>query len=174
MSDLEFLSWQQYTKESLEFLKISESLQDTWSWEIKGSSEGQAFLKYAQKIRDPSSNDLLHLEYHVVYSVTYQVPVLYLQAHHDDGKIISLEKAWDIFQAARGDETQYTRQRMLNILTQMEHPVLFKPCLCLHPCRTAELLAKTKSSNRIITFISLMGPYVQLKLPPAYCLVIEK
>lgn len=99
MSDLEVLSWQQYTKESSEFLKISESLQDTWTWEVKvmkgygislfirfklqGSSEGQAFLKYTQKIRDPSSNDLLHLEYHVVYSVTYQIPVLYLQAHHD-------------------------------------------------------------------------------------------
>uniref|UniRef100_A0A1A9W6Z1 TsaA-like domain-containing protein n=1 Tax=Glossina brevipalpis TaxID=37001 RepID=A0A1A9W6Z1_9MUSC len=141
-----------------------------------GSGEGQAFLKYAQKIADPSSNDLMHMEYHVVYSVTYQVPVLYLQGHRHDGKIITLEKAWDIFKFDRNDdETRLTRQQMLNILTQMEHPILFKPYLCLHPCRTAELLSQTPNScNRIITFISLMGPYVRLNLPLAYCLEIEK
>lgn len=93
-----------------------------------------------------------------------------------DGKMITLDNAWQLFQFNKN--TQYSREEMLSILTQMEHPVKFKPFMCLHPCRTSEILAQTPlSKNRILTFISVMGPYLQLHLDNDYgleCLGQEK
>lgn len=58
----------------------------------------------------------------------------------------------------------------------MEHPVLFRPFMALHPCRTAEVLAQfgQESDNSVLTFISLYGPYVKLNLTNAYGLAVLK
>lgn len=51
----------------------------------------------------------------------------------------------------------------------MEHPVLFKPFLTLHPCKTAEILGATNASkNKVLTFMSSMGPAVQLTMNIRY------
>ncbi|XP_013098082.2 ubiquitin-like-conjugating enzyme ATG10 [Stomoxys calcitrans] len=161
------LTWPEFCKESKEFILLSEKLDDTWSWEEKNSNIGQSYLKYQQKISVSTTNDLLQIEYHIVYSVSYQVPIMYFQAHYSDGKMIKLDDAWQIFHSNRN--SQYSREDMLGILTQMEHPILFKPYMCLHPCRTAEILAQTPlSKNRLLTFVSVMGPYLQLNLDNRY------
>lgn len=64
---------------------------------------------------------------------------------------------------------------MLSILTQVEHPVLFKPFFALHPCRTAELLSKmTRSQNKVLTFISTVGPFIHLNLDLDYAKAFDK
>lgn len=97
-----------------------------------------------------------------------------------DGSLVSLEEAWELFPLLMNDEqlskdgltselNNTRRELLLSTLTQMDHPILFRPFLCLHPCQTAELLAQIPGSkNRILTFISLMGPYVRLTLNPSY------
>ncbi|XP_075169190.1 autophagy-related 10 [Haematobia irritans] len=161
------ISWSEFCKESKDFLEISNRLNDTWSWEEKNSNIGQSYLKYTQKFSDPLTNDLINIDYHIVYSISYQVPIMYFQAFHSDGKMLSLDNVWKLFHF--DNSFKYSREDMLNILTQMEHPVLFKPFMCLHPCRTAEILAQTPlSQNRILTFISIMGPYLQLNLDNKY------
>lgn len=69
-----------------------------------------------------------------------------------------------------------SRSDLHQILTQMEHPVLFRPFMALHPCRTAEVLTQfgQKSENLLLTFISLYGPYVKLNLSNAYGLKVSK
>ncbi|XP_061401768.1 ubiquitin-like-conjugating enzyme ATG10 [Musca vetustissima] len=169
-----YLTWSEFCKESQEFLEMSKKLNDTWSWEEKNSNEGQSYLKYKQKISDPLSQDLIQLEYHIVYSISYQVPIMYFQAHYSDGKMLTLDNVWQLFQFQQKD-SQYSREDMLSILTQMEHPILFKPYMCLHPCRTAEVLEQTPTSkNRILTFISVMGPYLKLDLDNTYGLMCEE
>lgn len=84
-----------------------------------------------------------------------------------------MEEAWDIFKKSpgmlNGECTNDTHLDMYKILTQMEHPQLFVPLLALHPCRTAEILAMNPGSkNRILTFISSIGPFVHLNLDPIY------
>lgn len=55
------------------------------------------------------------------------------------------------------------QQNMLNILTQMEHPVLFKPFLTLHPCQITEILhSLPNSQNKVLSFLSIYGPTVHL------------
>lgn len=58
---------------------------------------------------------------------------------------------------------------MLNILTQMEHPILFKPFLTLHPCRIAEVLQSLPhSQNKVLSFLSIYGPTVYLTFDLEY------
>lgn len=82
------------------------------------------------------------------------------------GGLMSLEDCWELFKVTI---KSYTRQEMLSILTQTEHPLLFKPFHCLHPCKTAEILGQTSNSkNKLVTFLSVFGPYVHLELSARY------
>ncbi|KAM7345104.1 autophagy-related 10 [Cochliomyia hominivorax] len=168
MSSIDTLTWAEFCKESLQFLEISKQLDDIWSWEHKNPEvEGQSYLRYTKKISHPKTQEIIQIEYHIVYSISYQVPMLYIQAYGNDGKILSLESLWSLFQLVQ--DQQYSREDMLTILTQMDHPIYFRPFICLHPCRTSEILAATpKSLNRVLTFISVMGPYLHLNLDNRY------
>ncbi|XP_016990522.1 ubiquitin-like-conjugating enzyme ATG10 [Drosophila rhopaloa] len=167
------LSWKDFMSQAKQFLKISQQLGDSWMLEEKDSNEPNTFLKFNQKMKCQSeegySEGLVNVEYHVVYSVSYQVPMLFFQAHRSDGSLLDLEATWKLFMPetkARG---------LYQILTQMDHPVLFRPFMALHPCRTAEVLKQfgQPSDNQVLTFISLYGPHVQLHLKNAYGLVQE-
>ncbi|XP_062538150.1 ubiquitin-like-conjugating enzyme ATG10 [Armigeres subalbatus] len=113
-----------------------------------------------------SNSDVYQFEYHVVYSVSYQVPVLYFNAFKSDGTMLRLEDAWDGFR----DLALESREQLRQTLTQMEHPVVFKPFLALHPCRTAQVLGDiaTGCGNAIVAFLSSYGPFVNLHLDIRY------
>ncbi|XP_017464483.1 PREDICTED: ubiquitin-like-conjugating enzyme ATG10 [Rhagoletis zephyria] len=195
------LTWEEFLQEAIEFQKISERLGDIWALCKKDDEDGNTYLRYQQKIPNtidsnsyadplgqnqspleddsataaPSTKDLLQIEYHIVYSISYQVPVLYFRIYRSDGSLMNLEDAWRIFRGYVGNAgSAYatghtTNEDMLNIMTQLDHPVLRRPYIAIHPCRTAELLAQAGlSRNRVLTFISLMGPFVQLVLKNEY------
>lgn len=196
------MKWNDFLKSANDFLEISKSLNDNWNLVEKDNDEGNTYLVYKQKINvsllphdEKLSNELeeleieipneessrtfvnteelLEIEYHVVYSISYQVPVLYFKGFRNDGKPINLEDAWKIFKNPLADNK--SQSTMLSILTQSDHPVLFTPFLGLHPCRTAELLNQMGvSENSILTFLSLMGPFVKLNLKNEYGLNFGK
>ncbi|XP_021695105.1 ubiquitin-like-conjugating enzyme ATG10 [Aedes aegypti] len=114
----------------------------------------------------PSDEDVYQFEYHVVYSVSYQVPVLYFNAYKSDGTMLRLEEAWQGFR----DLASESREQLRRTLTQMEHPILFRPFLALHPCRTAQVLGNvaTGCGNLLVAFISSYGPFVNLNLDVRY------
>lgn len=67
------------------------------------------------------------------------------------------------------------QQNMLNVLTQMEHPVLFKPFLTLHPCRIADILQTLPNSqNRVLSFLSIYGPTVYLTFDLEYAKYLNR
>lgn len=75
--------------------------------------------------------------------------------------MMTLDEAWRIFDSPE----RVAPFEMTSVLTQMEHPVLFKPFLTLHPCRTQELLERTPNSrNKVLTFLSAIGPTVYLSV----------
>ncbi|XP_053699255.1 ubiquitin-like-conjugating enzyme ATG10 [Sabethes cyaneus] len=114
----------------------------------------------------PADNvQLYNCEYHIVYSTSYQVPVLYFNIYKSDGTMLTLEEAWKGFLEFSGESREQLRQT----LTQMEHPVLFKPFLALHPCQTAQVLDNVSGSgNLIVAFVSSYGPCVSLNLDIRY------
>ncbi|KAH8407578.1 hypothetical protein KR222_007449 [Zaprionus bogoriensis] len=162
---MSILTWPEFVRQAEEFMEMSRALDDSWELYKKDEEEPNSFLKYAQKIKCQAAGmELINVEYHIVYSVSYQVPVLYFQAHRSDGSLLDLEAVWSAFMPTVSHNDLY------QMLTQMEHPVLFRPYMALHPCRTAEVLAQfgQESANKLLTFISLYGPYVQLNLANAY------
>ncbi|EDS42639.1 conserved hypothetical protein [Culex quinquefasciatus] len=183
-----------------QFLELSNKYQDSWelvqspTWppylrksvqqqltrltETTDVDDDLAEFEEVELEEDPSAaqvdtvtTDLYRFEYHVVYSISYQVPVLYFNVFKSDGTLLRLEEAWSGFTELAGESREQLRQT----LTQMEHPALFKPFLGLHPCKTANVLrALPDSQNVIVSFLSIYGPYVNLELDPRYGLTSDK
>ncbi|ALC42268.1 CG12821 [Drosophila busckii] len=168
MTDLVSITWKDFLSQIKQFMDMSRQLDDSWSIYEKDMEEPNTFLQYTQKLK--CKNELISVEYHIVYSISYQIPMLYFQAHRSDGSMLNIEAVWELFVP----EATRHKLNLYEMLTQMEHPVLFRPYMALHPCRTAEVLAQfgEQSKNVVLTFISLYGPYVQLNLSNAYGLLL--
>ncbi|KAM3251496.1 ubiquitin-like-conjugating enzyme ATG10 isoform X1 [Capsicum annuum] len=76
-----------------------------------------------------------HYDFHVIYSSSFKVPVLYFRAYCSDGEPLTIE---DLEQ----DFPVYTAQSLAiskwTFITQEEHPYLNRPWYKLHPCGTSE------------------------------------
>ena len=119
------------------------------------------------------------LEYHVVYSVSYSVPTLYLNAYHQNGKSLSIDDIWKLIPSFYGPSTDTKWE----ILSQQEHPILNRPFYYIHPCHTSTALSTVYSkskdtsdlgnipdrTNYILTWLSMFGPMVGLSLSLKYC-----
>ncbi|XP_069043608.1 ubiquitin-like-conjugating enzyme ATG10 isoform X2 [Lepisosteus oculatus] len=119
------------------------------------------------------TTEVIRYEYHVVYSCSYRVPVLYFRASTLEGRPLGLEEIW------AGVHEHY-RERLLqgpwDTITQQEHPLLGQPFFALHPCRTQEFMSpivtaakgENRSLNYIAAWLSVVGPVVGLSLPLSY------
>ncbi|XP_068127800.1 ubiquitin-like-conjugating enzyme ATG10 isoform X2 [Hyperolius riggenbachi] len=122
------------------------------------------------KPQEAEETEVIHYEYHVLYSVSYQAPVLYFRASFLDGKPLKLEEIWNRVHDCY-------KPRLIHgpweTITQQEHPMLGQPFFVLHPCRTNEFMSSIQgSSNRegnyITSWLSTVGPVVGLSLPLSY------
>ncbi|XP_042643999.1 ubiquitin-like-conjugating enzyme ATG10 isoform X2 [Tyto alba] len=116
---------------------------------------------------------VIRCEYHVLYSSSYQVPVLYFRACFLDGRPLTLEEIWKNVHACY-------QARLLegpwDTITQQEHPLLGQPYFVLHPCRTIEFMSpiltslrkQNRHTNYIVLWLSTVGPVVGLNLPMSY------
>ncbi|KAL2099733.1 hypothetical protein ACEWY4_004127 [Coilia grayii] len=135
--------------------------QDESAGELPGA-EGQAVLRY---------------EYHVLYSCSYQIPILYFRASTLEGRSLSLEEVW---KNVHPNYQQRLRQGPWDTITQQEHPLLGQPFFMLHPCKTEEFMrpaletahAKRMGVNYIVTWLSVVGPVVGLDVPLSYALAV--
>ncbi|KAG8456415.1 hypothetical protein GDO86_002265, partial [Hymenochirus boettgeri] len=114
--------------------------------------------------------EMIHYEYHVLYSISYQAPVLYFRESLQDGRPLTLDEIWervhDCFRPS-------VLQGPWETITQQEHPILGQPFYVLHPCRTNEFMsslqgATNRNGNYIVTWLSTVGPVVGLHLPLSY------
>ena len=148
-------------------------------------------------ISQPLSNELVmskggqstptvHLEYHIVYSISYEVPVLYLNASYSNGRQLPLEDTWRLI----SERFTTTETDKWGLLTQQEHPLLSRPFYYIHPCYTARVMGQatslrregeshsadvscdkhTSSGNYLVTWLSMFGALVGLKVPLGYCI----
>lgn len=82
---------------------------------------------------------------------------------------MTLDEAWMAFNDPIHGRSGSKHMQMTKILTQMEHPILFRPFLTLHPCRIAELLqCLPNSENKVLSFLSTIGPAVHLEFDLKY------
>ena len=86
----------------------------------------------------------VYFEYHVIYSPTYQVPVLYFTASYSSGKQLPLEKVWQLLSPVhtKGGGMKW------GLVTQQEHPLFSRPFYHIHPCHTATVMERAVQPHR--------------------------
>lgn len=80
----------------------------------------------------------VHVEYHVLHSVSYQVPVFYFNASFSNGRGLLLEDVWELL----SPELISREADRWGLVTQQEHPYLGRPFYHIHPCHTAKVMGK--------------------------------
>uniref|UniRef100_A0A8D8ZBX6 Ubiquitin-like-conjugating enzyme ATG10 n=1 Tax=Cacopsylla melanoneura TaxID=428564 RepID=A0A8D8ZBX6_9HEMI len=110
-------------------------------------------------------------EYHILYSASYGVPVLYFNVWNTSGALLRLDQVWRVL--------DFNVENKWGALTQVEHPVLRKPFFQLHPCQTQHLISVITGNlstvrsplsdvNKLIAWLSSVARFVHLYLPLEY------
>lgn len=142
--------------------------------------DGQLEMEEKEESSDPSVMETHHTthfttyDYHIVYSLSHFVPVLYFNAWHSSGQLLTLDEVWE------GVDVTHREQILNNkwgTLTQTEHPLLGRPYFQLHPCNTAKLMGQVLPQPAcgpaalrmyLISWLSMFGPPVGLELTLCY------
>ncbi|GFY99453.1 autophagocytosis-associated family protein [Actinidia rufa] len=105
-------------------------------------------------------------DFHIVYSSSYRVPVLYFRAYCSDGQPLDLD---DIEKDLPANAAKVLTESKWTFITQEEHPYLSRPWYTLHPCGTSEwmkLLLVTDASRAkgraafgkyLVSWLSVVG-----------------
>nr|XP_051709593.1 ubiquitin-like-conjugating enzyme ATG10 isoform X2 [Oryctolagus cuniculus]XP_051709595.1 ubiquitin-like-conjugating enzyme ATG10 isoform X2 [Oryctolagus cuniculus] len=154
-------------------------------------------LDDAEAAEVPAVSQVIRYEYHVLYSCSFQVPVLYFRASFLDGRPLTLEDIWEgVHECYRtrllqGPWDTITQQMVamagaVPIQSQEpggsffqvshEHPILGQPFFVLHPCKTNEFMTPVlknpqkinRNVNYVTSWLSVVGPVVGLNLPLSY------
>jgi len=101
-------------------------------------------------LKNPTTSNYHIYEYHIVYR-----------------EIIKLEEVWEDLPV---DIQKVPELRERTFITQAEHPILGIPFFYVHPCQTSKLMKELLSNNTtgfnyILSWLSLIGPLVGLKIP---------
>ena len=93
-------------------------------------------------VADPSLLSV-HIDYHVVHSFSYEVPVLYFTATYSNGRQLSLNDTWKLLsnRFVSGDMDRW------GLISQQEHPLLHYPFYHIHPCHTAKVMAQARKTK---------------------------
>ncbi|KAG8199392.1 hypothetical protein JTE90_000261 [Oedothorax gibbosus] len=172
------LDYEKFKAQAQEFISISEKLNDAWLIRTLKNKEQEIYLEKRIVKANLETNEnntspdqdehidpnLTTFVYHIVYSQSYSVPVLYFNAHFQNGKSLKLEEVWALVPNCYTTNST-TKWEMI---TQQEHPKLGIPCFGIHPCHTKDLVLPCSTSNYLITWLSVVGPVVGLSLPLEY------
>nr|GMD67025.1 ubiquitin-like-conjugating enzyme ATG10 isoform X1 [Ipomoea batatas] len=116
-----------------------------------------------------------HYDFHVVYSLSYRVPVLYFCAYWSDGQPLALGDVENGIPASTLRELNVSKW---TFITQEEHPYLNRPWFTLHPCGTSEwmkllftsdasavTLGRVAVDRYLVSWFSVVAQVFGLKLP---------
>ncbi|CAH0555663.1 unnamed protein product [Brassicogethes aeneus] len=148
-------------------IKISNDILDGWTLHVNKENDNGKYItkKSTISIEEPGKGNPITLtyEHHVVFSLSYSVPMICFNVWKADGSVLSMEEYLNINQ-------NFDDSNMYNTITQLDHPVLCRPFLTLHPCKTQEIIEPflSTSKNPVISWLTVVSSYVHLKILEEY------
>ena len=124
------------------------------------------------------SQEAVNFEYHVIYSPSYQVPVLFFTATFHSGRLVPLRDIWRFV-----SPVHVTRESGMEweSVTQQEHPILCRPFYHIHPCHTSTIMATALTSNKdkeklnyLLSWLTIFGPTIGLNVSIDYLQINSK
>ncbi|XP_017291544.1 ubiquitin-like-conjugating enzyme ATG10 isoform X2 [Kryptolebias marmoratus] len=118
---------------------------------------------------------MFQFEYHILYSCSYAVPVLYFRAFTLEGRSLTLGEVWS---CVHPNFRICLQSCPLNAISQQEHPLLGQPFFVFHPCRTEDFMKpmlqaaqdQHRTVNYVLSWLSVVGPVVGLDVSLNYSL----
>lgn len=154
--------------------------------DLAGPSQVEDGVTDPAIVNPTQSPQTVTVEYHIVFSESYEVPILYFNARQLNGQQLVLDDIWKIVSKTL---TSSGTDRW-SLISQQEHPLLCRPFYHIHPCHTAKVMGKaltvtshsnsvsssasvnsspsSTSVNYLISWLSVFGPLVGLSVPLAY------
>ncbi|KAJ9176697.1 hypothetical protein P3X46_011981 [Hevea brasiliensis] len=141
--------------------------------EETGFSEKEVAIDDATLVLS-NHHEMHYYDFHIVYSASYGVPVLYFRGYYSDGcplQLNEIEKDLPACSAKVLLESKWT------FITQEEHPYLNRPWYKLHPCGTSEwmkllflgeaALAEKRVAIELylVSWFSVVGQVIGLRIP---------
>jgi ubiquitin-like-conjugating enzyme ATG10 len=184
------MSWsiERFNQEVERFLQHSNHICDLWI--IKEHSISNTILKYLEKrhvwisgfdvaASHPSppmktgwtTSSLLKFDYWILYSISYQVPVLYFMVYNEDHQPLTHEQILTYI-IPHQFRREFIQLGILGI-SLTTHPIIQTLCWFLHPCGTAELINQVLQTSHtncswIASWLSLIGGVIRLYLDDSY------
>ena len=152
------MSWEDFLRCSKEIVEVSDRICDGWN--LQQREHG---LYLTKKVHQTIEQVDLVFEYHVVYNASYGTPMMCLNVWGLDGALVGMERCWELLGFKRTEDMYVT-------LTQMDHPVLMRPFLTLHPCKTEAIMNSmfSRSRNGLVSWLSAVAAAVNLRVDCSY------
>ena len=123
----------------------------------------------------PHSGHEVLINFDIVHSPAYQVPVLYLTCRSvlpgatQPGKLLTPDEIFETVIATDHKE-QFRQSNALHAFSATDHPITNLPVCFVHPCRTAEAMESIAGAEQspvayLIAWIGLIGQDVGLHVP---------
>lgn len=185
-----YLTREDFNKNINEIFEKSKLIGD--SWKLLKASNNQDALFYLERIEQkcikPSKQDetkaqdlestrseIYTFVYHVIFSDSYSVPVLYLNVYKSNGSSLNYDELYSYFNLNSKLNDAYDL-----VITQQEHPILFKPFYFVHPCKTADWMIATNPNqnesilNYTLKWMSFVFASFNINLDVKYGLTLDK
>jgi ubiquitin-like-conjugating enzyme ATG10 len=171
------VTWDGFLKATESFIQMSGNLGEEWKREGPPNVPGARYMSYScfkESKNEEMGTNLLKCEYHVVYSMSYSVPVVYFNVFLTSGKLLSLEQVCSVLES---DELSgKSNKNIRSIISQQEHPILHLPYFFLHPCHTEATMKSVLSARRgsisnlgyFLSWLSLVARVVGIPLSNEY------
>ncbi|KAF9669700.1 hypothetical protein SADUNF_Sadunf14G0134500 [Salix dunnii] len=141
--------------------------EEAGSCEIDGAADNATLVQ-------SKHHEAHYYDFHIVYSSSYRVPVLYFRAYCSDGRPLLLN---DIEKDLPACSSKVLLETKWSFITLEEHPFLNRPWYKLHPCGTSEWMKllclgdEVAATNGpaielyLVSWFSVVGQVVGLKVP---------
>ncbi|CAM0904001.1 unnamed protein product [Alopecurus aequalis] len=143
--------------------------------EVSNELDDKGIVEHDTWVQSSCDDNVHDYDFHIAYSFSYKVPMLYFQGHQAGGELLTID---EIKKDLPSHSLQVLSESKWTFITREEHPHLSWPWFTLHPCGTSEwmklLLDKLGDKDRSLQYmsawLSVVGQAVGLKIPlKLYC-----